>query len=190
MHDPYCYSNSRVLKNKLGITNADELCVEERNLTNLRIDELFRTPIQGYFDFAHLKSIHRYIFQDIYDWAGKIRTVNIAKGNLFCLAPMIEAQAKNIFDELKTEKYLKDLGAGELAKRLAYYMAEINALHPFREGNGRATREFIRELAYQNDYLLLFSKITKTELTDATVASFSGNYRPLGDALGKCLLPC
>ena len=188
MDDPYCYPNSRVLKNKLGITDANELNEEERNLTNLRVDELYRHPISGDLDFDHLKSIHRYLFQDIYNWAGKVRTVNIAKGNLFCLAPMIEAQAANIFSELAAENYLADLGAGELIKRLAYYFAELNALHPFREGNGRATREFIRELAYKNDYFLKYSRVEKDALMSAMITSFSGDLHPLEEVLGICLV--
>ncbi len=80
----YCYSNSNVLINKLGIKDKNKLSIIERRLTMLRLFELLKNPIQGKFDLEHLQSIHSYIFQDIYEWSGKIRTVDIAKGNMFC----------------------------------------------------------------------------------------------------------
>ena len=179
MQDPYCYPNSRVLKNKLKIKDFDELYDEERNLSILRTRELLDSGINGRFDFRHLKRIHAYLFQDVYSWAGEVRTVDIAKGNLFCRVFAIEAEAERIFTELRQEKYLKDLNVGEFAKRLAYYFAEINALHPFREGNGRTQREFIRQLAYQNGYFLSYAGISSEEMIEASKASFKLNYEPL-----------
>ena len=85
-------------------------------------------------DIKHLQAIHRYIFQDVYDWAGKVRTVDIAKGNMFCNVRFISGQADEIFTKLKEEKYLAGLDEETFIKRLAYYFSEINALHPFREG--------------------------------------------------------
>lgn len=179
MQDPYCYPNSRVLRNKLNIDDFDELFEQERNLANLRARELFENPIVGKFDFKHLRAIHGYLFQDIYDWAGKVRTVDIAKGNLFCRCFAIDAEAERIFGELKQEKYLQGLTVAELGERLAYYFAEINALHPFREGNGRTQREFIRQLAFQNDYFLSFDGITDEEMIKASKASFNMDYEPM-----------
>lgn len=179
MQDPYCYSNSRVLKNKLDIHDFDELQVAERRLGKYREIELLNEPVKGRFGFEHLKKIHKYLFQDIYDWAGEVRTVDIAKGNLFCRCFAIEAEAECIFGELRKEKYLKDLPAGEFAKRLAYYLAEINALHPFREGNGRTQREFIRQLAYQNNYFVSFAGIEKEDMIEASKASFKLDYEPM-----------
>lgn len=179
MQDPYCYPNSRVLKNKLNIKDLDKLHTAERRLAKYRAIELFNTPIKGHFDLTHLQKIHAYLFQDIYDWAGEIRTVDIAKGNLFCRAFAIHSEAERIFGELKSEKYLKDLAASDISARLAYYLAEINALHPFREGNGRTQREFIRQLAYQNGYFLSYAGITADQMIAASKASFSLNYEPM-----------
>lgn len=189
MQDPYCYSNSRVLKNKLNIHNPDKLQEAERRLSKYREIELLNDGIKGRFDFEHLKAIHRYLFQDVYDWAGEVRTVDIAKGNLFCRCFAIESEAERIFTELKQEKYLKNLKAGGIAKRLAYYLAEINALHPFREGNGRTQREFIRQLAYQNGYFLSYAGITPEEMTKASKASFSLNYSLLEEIILDHLQP-
>ncbi|MDO4747212.1 MAG: Fic family protein [Candidatus Saccharibacteria bacterium] len=179
MQDPYCYPNSRVLKNKLDIRDSEELHDAERNLSNLRNEELLHSPIRGRFDFTHLQKIHAYLFQDIYPWAGEIRTVDIAKGDLFCRYFAIASEADRIFTELKREKYLGGLDAGTFASRLAYYFAEINALHPFREGNGRTQREFIRQLAYQNNYCLSYAGITQDKMIFASKASFKLDYAPL-----------
>ena len=179
MQDPYCYPNSRVLKNKFGIRDFEELSLEERKFAKYRARELFENPAQGRFDFKHLRTIHKYLFQDIYDWAGEVRTVDIAKGNLFCRYFAIEAEAKRIFDELKAEKYLRGMMIGELSGRLAYYLSEINALHPFREGNGRTQREFIRQLALFNGYFLSFVGIKEEEMIAASEASFKLDYEPM-----------
>lgn len=179
MQDPYCYPNTRVLKNKLNIRDFDKLYDRERDLANIRARELFESPIIGHFDFTHLQKIHQYLFQDVYDWAGKVRTVDIAKGNLFCRYFAIEAEAERIFGELKKDKYLESLSIAGFSKKLAYYFSEINALHPFREGNGRTQREFIRQLALQNGYFLSFIGIKKSEMIEASMASFKLNYNPM-----------
>ena len=189
MQDPYCYPNSRILKNKLNIHDLDELHNEERNLSNLRERELLDSPIDAQFDFNHLKKIHAYLFQDIYDWAGEARTVDIAKGNLFCRYFAIDSEAKRIFTELKREKYLQNLNIADFAKRLAYYFAEINALHPFREGNGRTQREFIRQLAFQNNLFISFAGITTDQMIEASKASFKLDYTPLYELILTHLHP-
>ncbi len=179
MSDPYCYPNSRTLKNKLKIKDNDKLHEAERRLSKYRAIELLNNPVEGVFDFKHLQAIHAYLFQDVYDWAGKVRTVDIAKGNLFCRCFAIESEAKRIFGELRSEKYLQDLPVDKFAERLAYYLAEINALHPFREGNGRTQREFIRSLAYQNNYFLSYAEISAEEMIAASKASFKLDYQPM-----------
>ncbi|MBO4813253.1 Fic family protein [Candidatus Saccharibacteria bacterium] len=189
MSDPYCYPNSRVLKNKLNIHDLEKLHDRERDLSILRNQELINEPIVGVFDFEHLKRIHAYLFQDIYDWAGEVRTVDIAKGNLFCRCFAIESEAERIFGELRAEKFLKDLSVYDFAKRLGYYLAEINALHPFREGNGRAQREFIRQLAYQNNYYLSYAGITAEEMIEASKASFKLDYGPMQELILSHLRP-
>ena len=131
--DYYCYKN-KVLKNRLHIRDKQKLKDAEREITILKAGLLVCNQLQGKFDMVHLLEIHRVLFEDVYVWAGEIRTVNIAKGHPFCLVPFIEPQLKAVFEELKDEKYLKGVKSKkELAKRLAYYISEINAIHPFRE---------------------------------------------------------
>ena len=90
----YCYKGTNVLINKLNITNDEELYNAEMELVSLRIYELNEKPLKGNFDFKYLKNIHKYLFQDVYRWAGEIRNCNIAKQDLFCLAEHIESLAK------------------------------------------------------------------------------------------------
>ena len=104
----YCYPNTDVLINKLGIKNAKELYEAEKRITSIEIQELSRNPLKGNFDFDHLKSIHKHIFQDIYEWAGEIRTVEIGKGNLFCTTPCI-----NVFDYCSDDLQI-ELSTGEI----------------------------------------------------------------------------
>ena len=175
----YCYPNSDVLINKLNIHDTDKLLEVERKLTMLRLMDLLEKPISGKFDLEHLRNIHKYIFQDIYPWAGKIRTVDIAKSNMFCKVQFIKMQAKEIFGKLQKDDYLKQLSKEKFAKRAAYYFSEINALHPFREGNGRTQRELIRQLACESGYILHFAAITETEMMEASIDSFVCDYKKM-----------
>lgn len=176
MDQTYCYPDTDILINKLNIHDSDRLHNAEKKLVSLRVLDLMENPVKGRFGLQHLQKIHEYIFQDLYDWAGKIRKVDIAKGNMFCKVQFIQPQAGEIFDSLKSENYLEGLPREETAFRLAYYFSEINALHPFREGNGRSQREFIRELALHNGYKIYFAKASEEEMLEASIDSFLCKY--------------
>ena len=180
----YCYPHSGVLINKLGIKDHDELVTAEREITSLKIAVAKAEPILGDFDFDHLKQIHKFIFEDIYAWAGEFRHVNIAKGNHFCLHQNIEMYAVGIFGKLKSENYLLDNEAS-IAHRLAYYLSEINVLHPFREGNGRAQRLFIEYLADNAGYKVDFSNISAEEMIVASAESFARDYTKINEMFEK-----
>ncbi len=171
----YCYPDSNVLINKLGIKNHDELVTAEREITSLKIAMAKADNIAGDFDFEHLKRIHKFIFEDIYAWAGEIRHVNISKGNQFCLSQNIEMYAADLFAQLKADNYLVNYD-GNVAHRLAYYLSEINVLHPFREGNGRAQRLFIEYLADHAGYRVDFSNVSAQEMIIASAESFAREY--------------
>ena len=183
----YCYPGSSVLKNKIGIRDLERLHEMERKLTMLRILELLDKPVRGAFDLKHLQAIHAYIFQDVYDWAGELRKVDIAKGNMFCNAMFLSGQAEEIFGKLKAEDYLYGLDEDNFAVRLAYYFSEINALHPFREGNGRSQREFIRCLALHNGYVINFVNADKDEMLEASRKSFLCEYGSMERLFRKCI---
>lgn len=169
----YCYPGTDVLINKLDIKDPMLLMEKERQFTGFRLVQLEQDPIQGNFDLPHLQKIHKHLFQDIYSWAGQLRTVDIAKGNtLFALSPTLKPLFNDLSTKLKKEGFLKGLDIESFSERLAYYTSEINAYHPFREGNGRSTREFVRCLANEAGYSINYSQIDKVRLFNALVKSF------------------
>lgn len=169
----YCYPNSTVLINKLNITNAEELFEAEVALTSIRLEELELKPIEGNFDFHHLKKIHHYIFQDLYDWAGKIRTVEIGKGNLFCTTACIPAYADSVFKKYFSQCYKARNDIQQFVNIFAENYGDLNALHPFREGNGRAQREFARVLCMKCGYDFCLIGTTHSEMLAASKLSFN-----------------
>lgn len=185
----YCYPHSSVLINKLGIEDAEKLHIAEREITSLRIANAKISVIKGEFDLIHLKKIHKYIFGDIYEWAGEIRWVNIAKGNMFCNYEFIEANADSLFDRLRRENYLMDASKEEIPFRLSYYLSEINVLHPFREGNGRAQRLFIEYLAENAGYSVDFSQVTDRQMIEASAASFLCDYTKMNELFSAITSP-
>lgn len=183
----YCYPNSFVLKNKFDITDSDVLAEAERRITSLNLLEMKDKPIKGKFDLKHLCNIHKAIFGDVFAWAGKLRTVNIAKGNQFCLFQHLEIYAEIIFTELKTENYLDGTTADKMPERLTYYFSEINVLHPFRDGNGRAQRVFIEYLARSAGYYVDFSDVSGKEMIEASALSFCKEYEMMTDMFKRII---
>ena len=180
----YCYPNSNVLINKLNIKTHDELVVAEREITSLKIAMAKSQPIEGNFDLKHLKKIHKFIFEDIYSWAGCLRYVNISKGNQFCLADNLEMDGNSIFEKLKSDNYLVDY-QGSVPHKLAYYLSEINVLHPFREGNGRTQRLFIEYLAKNAGYSIDFSNVSAKEMIIASAESFACEYDKINEMFDR-----
>ena len=136
--DPYADPVTGVLRNKLGLSTTGELEAAEREITHAALILLKESLVKPSYDLRHLCAIHRRIFGDIYDWAGHVRTVAIAKGSWFCLPQYIESSAAETFRALHGEGLLRGLPRDMFTDRLAYYLGEVNAIHPFREGNGRA----------------------------------------------------
>jgi cell filamentation protein len=187
--DFYCYPDSTVLINKLDIKDNDELQRVERDVTYPRIIYLNANPNKGVLNLKYLQKIHEYVFQDVYSWAGKIRGGKFfTKGDaVFCVADMIPTYAENIFGKLRNEKWLRSLERRAFIERLAYFMGEVNALHPFREGNGRVQRIFFAELARRAKRELDFSKATPGELLEADIAAYNKDYSLLEGLLERML---
>ncbi len=180
----YCYPHSHVLRNKLNITNQQELEKAERAITSVKATQASINPVCGRFGVSHLRRMHKFLFEDIYPWAGQFRTVNISKGNEFCRADYIERQLKSLFDSLKKENCLKDCGSREeLGRRLSYYISEINVIHPFREGNGRTQRMFIEHLARCRGYILDFAVISSEDMLEASIRSYEKDYSMMDDLI-------
>ncbi len=168
----YCYPNSDILKNKLNIKDKTNLNIAERELTSLRLAEIEVNQVKGIFDLKHLQDIHKYIFQDIYSWAGEIRNVNISKNNVFCYSINIFSYGELLFKKLKEENYLLTTEESCIYDRFSYYMSEINALHPFREGNGRAQRVFISGLGRAAGYEIDFKQVSNAEMIEVSSRAF------------------
>jgi len=174
--DDYIDSASGVLKNRLGITDEAKLEETEAALVAARSYELAQNPLKGKFDLDHLKAIHRYLFGDVYEWAGQIRLIDLTKDSTrFASYHHIEMAARKVFHKLEEENHLAGLPEGVFSQRAAYYLGEINALHPFREGNGRVQREFISHLAYKNDFYVEWQHMTQYEMIQASIESFNGD---------------
>ncbi len=182
--DVYCYPHSHVLRNKLNITDQQELEIAERAITSVKAAQASVNPVHGRFGISHLKRMHKFLFGDIYPWAGQFRTVNISKGNAFCRADYIEKQLGSLLDSLKREDYLKNCTSKEdLGRRLSYYISEINVIHPFREGNGRTQRMFVGQLAYCRGYILDFATISSEDMLEASIRSYERDYSLMDDLI-------
>ncbi len=175
-NDPYLDAATGVLKNRLNIADEATLEEAETDLVATRSYELSQRPLKGRFDLAHLQAIHRYLFGDVYEWAGHLRTMDISKGgNRFAHHAHIEGAAVAIFTQLAKEKHLTGLGPTDFSARAAYYLGELNALHPFREGNGRTQREFLSHLAHVNGYYIAWENICQPDMLAAAIQSFHGD---------------
>ena len=150
---------------------------------------MIEAPPSGKFDTAHLKAIHRYIFQDVFDWAGQLRTVDISKGgHLFGRAAFLETALEQTFEKLAKEKFLAGLGEEKFVERAAYYLGELNAAHPFREGNGRTQREFLRELGLRAGHYLDWRRTTREEMIEASrLSHVTGDASLFANLIRKCI---
>jgi cell filamentation protein len=188
INSKYCYSGTEVYINTFDIRDTKLLESVEAEFTFNRLAELTDQPIKGNFGIDHLKGIHKYIFQDLYSFAGKIRTEDIWKGNtLFCKCQYIESSLKRIFDELKSEQYLEDADKEYFIERSAYYMCEINVIHPFREGNGRVIREFIRTLGLKNGYQINWQFVNSEKILNAAILGVDRKYELMEECMRDSL---
>jgi cell filamentation protein len=173
--DPYADPATGVLHNKLGLSAAGELEAAEREITHAALIFLKESPVKPSYDLRHLCAVHRRIFGDIYDWAGQLRIVAIAKGSWFCLPQYIESAAAETFRALHGENLLSGLPRDVFTERLAFYLGEVNAIHPFREGNGRAQRAFFEQLASDAGFILDWQDLDADRNTAASAAIMRGD---------------
>jgi cell filamentation protein len=181
--DPYSDPVTGVPYNKLGLGTAAELEAAEREITHAALILLDVSPVSPGYDLPHLREIHKRIFGDIYEWAGQIRTVAIAKGAVFCLPQYIDSSAAVIFRGLRDEDCLRGLRRDAFVGRLAYYLGEVNALHPFREGNGRAQRALFGQLARDAGFTLAWQHLDPVRNIEASAAIMRGDPEPMREML-------
>ncbi len=186
--DPYRDPVTGVLYNKLGLETAAGLETAEREITHAALILLDETPVPASFDLPHLRAIHQRIFGDLYEWAGPIRTVAIAKGAMFCLPQYIESSSTVVFRELRGEEFLRGLGRDAFTRRLTYFLGEVNALHPFREGNWRAQRAFFRQLARDAGFTLAWQHLDPVRNVEASAAIMRGDPEPMRELLRALII--
>ncbi|MBY6064565.1 Fic/DOC family protein [Pseudidiomarina sediminum] len=185
--DPYCYPNSDVLVNKLNIDDEDTLATAEIEFSTLRYKS-YRSFTRDLREFTlqHLQSLHWHLFQDVYDWAGKVRTIDIAKGGTrFCTASRIKAEATRLFDQIPMLEHVESHEC--IVRNVASLYCEINLLHPFREGNGRAQRFFFEEMLFVLGYDVLWPEISQQEWIEANVAGVNLDLRPFVEIFSQAI---
>ncbi len=185
--DPYCCKGTSVLRNRLGLRDQEALDAFEAEATAQRFSEPL--PI-GRFGVAHYRAVHRHLFGDVFPWAGRFRRVRIAKGgSMFCYPEHIASEMARIFGELKAKAWLRGLSVDAFAQEAAHFLAELNAIHPFRDGNGRTQLAFVTLLAFAAGYQVDFERIEPKSFLDAMIESFQGRERPLTLALQQLVSP-
>lgn len=189
MRDPYLYPNNEVLKNKLGVMDNEKLNTIEAEYTSTRLKETIENYIKGDFNFDHLCRMHYYIFQDLYDWAGQPRIINIEKSEPVLGGISIEysdfqnikIMASSILSKMKEVDW-KNFSLDEKAESLSKYMAELWKVHIFREGNTRTIVTFICQYTESKGFVVdteLFEK-NSVYVRNALVAA-SAVFKDLGD---------
>jgi cell filamentation protein len=175
--DPYCYPGTNVLINRLGLREQAALDAFEAEVVSERASQPL--PI-GRLSYRHYRAIHRHLFQDVYPWAGKPRRVRMAKtGNSFCYPEYIDREMRRLFSGLARAGYLKGLDRDQFAEKAAHFLAELNAIHPFREGNGRTQLSFLTLLADQAGWPFDLERLDPRATMNAMIRSFSGDENQL-----------
>ena len=175
--DPLCYAGTTVLKNKADLVDQGQLDAFEFEMFLTRSVEPFPT---GNLDSFHYLSVHRHLFQDVYDWAGSIRSIRIGKaGNWFCFPEFIEPELAKLFEDLSKQDFFATRSSADFAVQAAGFLANLNAIHPFREGNGRCQISFLGLLASNAGLPFLAHRLDPVSTIDAMIASFSGKTGPL-----------
>lgn len=166
--DPYCWPGTECLQNKLEIRDSAKLRDLEAKLVAIREVQIAVASLPGAYDLSHLREFHRRLFSDVYEWAGETRTVNIHRGtDWFALHEFVDDQVSAGLAKLERTRFLTGRKPAQFIEEFAYFYGELNALHPFREGNGRTQRAFWRQLAAAAGYHLDWSELNRTANTEA-----------------------
>ncbi|UWE07645.1 Fic/DOC family protein [Actinacidiphila bryophytorum] len=174
MIDPYALPNG-VLRNKLRLTDAELLATAEADITRARLAQLSARPLPGSYDLGHLQGFHAHIFGDLYTWAGELRTVDIAKQTPFCPVGNLLAYADEVFGRLRSRDWLRSLSRRDFIRGIAELYGDLNALHPFREGNGRTQRAFLAQLGADAGREVSWVGLDQEVNQEASVKSFLGD---------------
>lgn len=175
--DPSCYKGTSVLKNKARLRDPELLQDFELEMTALRA----REPLpDGAFNPAHYRAVHRHIFQDVYSWAGKYRTVRTAKGgNPFCYPEYIEQEMHKLFARLGDNVFHGGASRHAFVAAAAEFLVDLNVIHPFRDGNGRAQLSFMYLVGIHAGHPLKLERVREATFIPAIIDSFAGKLDKL-----------
>lgn len=177
-----CYENTSVLINRFNIKDENALNIIEQSITSTMIAKVMLEISFNDVDFNFYKMLHKFVFSDIYEWAGKVRNVDMSKkGTDFCPKEKIEERGNKIFARLKNNAFLSKYSDDEFILEFTDLYCDLNYLHPFREGNGRIQRLFLSMLIKHIGKTLNFAEIDKDLLIIATIKSVSGDVFMLRD---------
>jgi cell filamentation protein len=183
--DPYAYPGTTVLQNIPDIRDEETLQAFEVEISTLRAEE----PLpSGRFDPAHYCMVHYHLFQDVYTWAGQYRTVRTSKGgNPFCYPENIPTQMEALFKGLRDGEQFRDQDTEVFVSNITEFLSELNAIHPFREGNGRTQLAFIGLIGATYGHPFKFEKLNRVTFLPAIISSYSGELRPLASEIAGLL---
>lgn len=186
--DPYCYPGTTTLRNLLDIRDDELLAAAERDLSRLAASELtFELPP---YDLDYLRRLHLLLFQDIYPWAGELRTLDIAKGSTrFCTVSRLVPEANKLFARLGAESWFEGQSRDALIALSAEFYGDLNMVHPFRDGNGRAQRLLFEHLIINAGYQIDWSPVARDEWIDANIAAVHCDYAGLEQIFARCIGP-
>lgn len=184
--DAYCYSGSTVLRNKLDIRDEATLSEAEQQLSSIAAANVEFNPPP--YNLTYLQDIHRQLFSDLYEWAGELRTVGMAKQDTrFCQPQYMEAEASKIFANMAAANWFEGMSRVELIVAVSEAYSDINVVHPFREGNGRAQRILFEHLIMNAGFEISWWGIEKTEWIFANIAAYSCVMEPMERVFEKCI---
>ncbi|OOC52490.1 MULTISPECIES: Fic/DOC family protein [Nocardiopsis] len=191
--DPYLQPDTGRLRNKLGIYDKAAFDSIEGDLVGVRALQLEKYPPPPTGDLAELQAIHRHLFQDLYDWAGHLRCIDMQKAaegaEIFLPFSQIERAAYYGAEQLRWENMLRDLPMRTFIARLAYYYDWFNHIHPFREGNGRTQRFFWNRIAHDAGWALKWKPVVGTVNDRACQLASEGDLAPLEAMFTRVVAP-
>lgn len=184
--DPYLDPETGVLRNRFGIKNGEQLDRIER-------ENSFRRMLQdapsGDFDLKHLQAIHRHLFQDVYEWAGQIRTVEISKGgSAFMFRQYMERGMTDVHRRARDQNYLVGTTQDQFAEVAAQIMGDVNYVHPFREGNGRTQLLYLKQLTERAGHKIALDRLQPKQWLDASIRAHNSDYASMAKAIRSALV--
>lgn len=184
--DPYCYPGTCVLRNKLGLQDEGLLDEAERELSEIAAGTIVFEPAP--YRLTSLQGIHKALFSDLYEWAGGIRTVKIRKDQtLFCSPDRIIPEATRIFSSMERADWFCNLSRTDFIQGIAEAFGDLNVIHPFREGNGRAQRILFEQVIINAGFTVDWWRVDESAWIPANVAAVMCDYRSLEDIFNRCI---